>query len=80
MYGLDMLYQILDKYIENDMDESEHAFIPGLKWADDYRLGRCPEKFWNEIQDVYGVSMSEKERFSVKTVNDLKKAITYQVE
>ena len=77
IYGFDMLYRILDKYIENSMDETEHAFIASIKWENSYCLGDCSREFWEEIQDTYGICLSECDIQCVANVGDLKKMICY---
>lgn len=62
IYNPGLLYRILDKYMENHMNEEEHGFIAALKWPDSYRLGKCSEKFWTELQEVYDICISESER------------------
>lgn len=78
IYGFGMLYRILDKYIENDMDEIEHGFIMDIKWPDNYELGKCPIGFWSEIHEAYDIDVTEYDVQSVATVGDLKKLICYQ--
>ncbi len=78
IYGSGTLYRILDKYIENDMDETEHGFIMEIKWPDDYALGKCSARFWNAIQEEYDITVTEYDIQNVTTVGDLKKMICYQ--
>lgn len=78
IYGFGMLYRILDEYIENDMDETEHGFVMSIKWPDDYDLGKCQVEFWNAIQEEYDIDVTEYDMQSVTTVGDLKKMICYQ--
>lgn len=77
MYSYGYLYQILDKYIENSMEETEHGFIPGIKWPDNYVLKTCSEEFWTEIEAAYDVHFTEQDIRHIKTVGDLKKEIVY---
>ena len=77
IYGFNMLYRILDKYIENSMDETEHAFIAGIKWENSHCLGECSREFWEEIQDTYDICLSEYDIQCAVTVGDLKKLICY---
>ncbi len=75
MYGSGMLYQILDRYVENDMDEMEHAFVYGLKWPDFFPIKIKHEEFWEELQNAYDVFLSEEEKKEIITVEDLKKIL-----
>lgn len=71
------LYCLLDKHIENSMDETEHGFIPSIKWPDNYALEACSEEFWAEIEDAYEIYFTERDVRHIKTVGDLKKEILY---
>lgn len=75
LYGFGMMYQILDRYAENDIDETEHAFIVGLKWPDSYRLHIRNEDFWEELQKNYDICFTEKDKVSIITIGDLKRKI-----
>lgn len=78
IYGFGMLYEILDTYIDNNIDEREHGFIMSIKWPDNYDLGECPVEFWSAIQEIYDIDVTEYYMQSVTTVGDLKKMICYQ--
>ncbi|MCI8371903.1 MAG: hypothetical protein HFI75_05835 [Lachnospiraceae bacterium] len=75
MYSFGMLYQILESYVENNIDEIEHAFVYSLKWPDSYILKIKDEKFWVELQKIYDVVISEKEKKEIITVEGLKKLL-----
>lgn len=75
MYGFGMLYQLLDKYVENDIDEMEHAFVYSLKWPDSHSIKVKDEEFWEELQNTYDIIILEKEKKEIITVEDLKKCI-----
>lgn len=78
IYDLSGMYQLLDKYAENDIDEEEHAFIPRLKWPDDYSitLKICNKGFWEELQERYDITFTEEDKRMPFTVGDLKKKIS----
>lgn len=75
IYGYGMMYQTLDRYVENNIDEIEHAFIPGLKWPDSYELNISDTRFWLEIQSFYGICVTKEDKTGIITVGDLKKKI-----
>lgn len=75
IYNSGLLYGILDKYIENRMEEEEHGFITAMKWPENYSIGVCPKEFWTEIQEVYEICVPVSDRKKVKTVGDLKRLI-----
>lgn len=77
IYDLGTLYRILDKHIENSMDEREHAFIANIKWGNNYQLKECSKEFWEEIQDTYGICLSEEDIQCIVTVGDLRNTICY---
>lgn len=73
--GYGMMYQALDRYVENDIDEIEHAFIPDLKWPDSYVLKVNDARFWLELQNLYGICITKADKENIKTVADLKNRI-----
>jgi len=75
MYGYGMMYQALDRYVENDIDEIEHVFVPDLKWPDSYVLKVNDERLWLEIQSLYGICIIKADRENIETVADLKNKI-----
>ena len=80
IYGYGMMYQTLDRYVENDIDEIEHAFVPDLKWPSSYLLVISNDKFWSEIQDLYDIYISKEDRERIYTVADLKRMIEKRVQ
>lgn len=60
IYGTGMLYELLDRYAENDMDEMEHAFIASVKWSDSDVLKISDKKFWVEVEKYYGVFLQKR--------------------
>lgn len=76
IYGYGMMYQTLDRYIENNIDEIEHAFISELKWPDSYVLKVNDERLWLELQNLYGICITKVDRENIRTVADLKNKIT----
>lgn len=75
IYGYGMMYQALDRYVENDIDEIEHAFIPDLKWSDSYVLKVNDARFWLEIQSLYGICITKEIKNRIIIVEDLKREI-----
>lgn len=75
LYGFDMLFQMLNKYTDNNVNEIEHAFIPDLKWPDSYVLKVNDARFWLELQNLYGICITKVDRENIKTVEDLKNRI-----
>ena len=75
LYGFDMLFQMLNKYTDNNVNEIEHAFIPDLKWPDSYVLKVNDARFWLELQNLYGICITKADRENIKTVADLKNRI-----
>lgn len=75
LYGFDMLFQMLNKYTDNNVNEIEHAFIPDLKWPDSYVLKVNDARFWLELQNLYGICITKADRENIKTVEDLKNRI-----
>lgn len=77
IYGFGMLYQIIDKYFESDIDEMEHAFICTYKWPDSYVLKIYNDTFWDELQEVYDIHLEKEVKKDQVTIGDLKKIINY---
>lgn len=75
LYGFDMLFQMLNKYTDNNVNEIEHAFIPDLKWPDSYVLKVNDARFWLELQNLYGICITKADRENIKTVENLKNRI-----
>lgn len=75
IYGYGMMYQTLDRYVENDIDEIEHAFIPDLKWPDTFVLKVNDARFWLELQNLYGICITKADRENIRTIADLKNKI-----
>ena len=75
IYGLGMMYQLLDKYVENSMGEAEYAFIPDLKWPDSRVLEIRDDRFWEGLRDSYDILFSDKEKKEIVTIGDLKQKI-----
>ena len=75
LYGFDMLFQMLNKYTDNNVNEIEHAFIQDLKWPDSYVLKVNDARFWLELQNLYGICITKVDRENIKTVEDLKNRI-----
>ena len=75
IYGYGMMYQILDRYVWNYIDEAEHVFATELKWPNEYLLVVINERFWIEIQNLYDVCISKEDRERINTVADLKTMI-----
>lgn len=75
IYNQGIFYRLLDKYIENNMDEKEHGFIAGIKWPDNYVIRECPENFWTEIEEIFEIHISVSDKRKVFTVGDMKRLI-----
>lgn len=72
IYDFGMMYRILDRYADNAIDETEHAYIADLKWPNSYVLKIQDEKFWAEIEDAYETYIAKENRGSTITVAGLK--------
>lgn len=75
IYDFGMMYRVLDRYVDNNIDETEHAYISGFKWPDSYVLKIQDEKFWTEIESAYETYIAKENRKSIITVADLKRII-----
>ena len=53
IYDFGMMYRVLDRHDDNNIDETEHAYISGFKWLNSYVLKIQDEKFWTEIERAY---------------------------
>ena len=73
--GFAVMYQILDRYVENDISEIEHAFVMQLKWDDSYKIKIVDEEFWGALQRAYDIVFTDEGKKGVATVGDLKRKI-----
>lgn len=80
IYGYGMMYQALDRYVENDIDEIQHAFVPDLKWPGSYVLKVNDARFWLEIQSFYGIRLTKEDKENILTVADLKSKIEKSIQ
>lgn len=78
MYGLEMMYRLLNQYAENDIDETEHAFVADLKWPDSYVLKIHDEKFWEQLQDDYDIVFTDEDKQEIATIGHLKRKISHK--
>ena len=75
IYDFGIMYRILDSYVDNSIDETEHAYISELKWPNSYVLKIQDEKFWTEIEDAYETCIEKEDREVIRTVADLKRIL-----
>lgn len=75
IYDFGMMYRVLDRYADNSIDETEHAYIYELKWPNSYVLKIQDEKFWAEMESAYETCIAKGARKKVRTVADLKRIL-----
>ena len=75
LYGYETMYQLLDRYAENAVDDAEHAYINSLKWQDSIVLHIRSCKFWQEMERLYEITLSAREKAQIATVEDLKRVL-----
>lgn len=80
IYDYGMMYQTLDRYVKNDINENEHSFIYELKWPDTYPVIIANDRFWFEIQNFYDIYVPAEYRERIETVADLKTIIEKGVQ